>query len=227
MRHVPTEARRRRIRGLVLMVALAGLAAAAILGGCGSGGGGTATAPSGSSATSAQATSDAALATTWTRQNSKSAVTNAQLTSVSFVDASHGRAVGFGLDASKQIAPLILPTGDGGATWKMQDAGGAGSAKLKLGEYGRKTAEKCHRAVRDGTGRCWVWTNHASCGLTLASGDRVLPRCRPSRPRAAPKHPQRRSREYSGRGAARVTGTCRLRREAPRSRALAPCVVRQ
>ena len=63
----------------------------------------------------------------WQAQNASSAGSQAGLNDVTFVDASHGWAVGQSIPAPGDWAPLILATGDGGATWHAQDASSAGS----------------------------------------------------------------------------------------------------
>ena len=123
MRHRLTDERQQRVRRYsyippALMAIFFSLVAVLLLGGCGSspGGGGAANVPP------SQAPSD--VATTWMAQNAGSGGSKAVLTSVNFVDTTHGWAVGVG---SSGHAPIILATTDGGATWKAQDAGVVGS----------------------------------------------------------------------------------------------------
>jgi photosystem II stability/assembly factor-like uncharacterized protein len=59
---------------------------------------------------------------TWKAQDASSAVNAAQLNSVTFSDAAHGWAVGYGPNPPGAGGPVILATSDGGATWKAQDA---------------------------------------------------------------------------------------------------------
>ena len=63
---------------------------------------------------------------TWEAQDTSGAGVHAWLYSVTFVDATHGWAVG-DTPVDGNLTPVILATGDGGATWKAQDASSAGS----------------------------------------------------------------------------------------------------
>jgi photosystem II stability/assembly factor-like uncharacterized protein len=109
--------RRRCYSLLTVMIIFAGLAGAALLGGCGSGSGGVG---------SAQGS-----ATTWKAQDASAAGPDGVVTSVAFVDATHGWAVAHALkkESSGTVtydAPVILTTSNGGASWKTQDSGIAG-----------------------------------------------------------------------------------------------------
>lgn len=67
------------------------------------------------------ATSDGGAS--WKAQDAASAGSNGGLSSVAFVDAQHGWAVGG--YAADMTAPAILATTDGGTTWEAQDASSA------------------------------------------------------------------------------------------------------
>ena len=62
---------------------------------------------------------------TWTRQDVSAAGSGASLSSICFVDASHGWAVGHSSDGY-DMWPLILATTDGGVTWNVQVPGYVG-----------------------------------------------------------------------------------------------------
>jgi photosystem II stability/assembly factor-like uncharacterized protein len=71
-----------------------------------------------------QATSDGGA--TWHEQDTTSAGENVGLGSVSFIDATHGWAIGSrGVDGGDSI-DVVMSTTDGGATWRTQDIGGGG-----------------------------------------------------------------------------------------------------
>jgi photosystem II stability/assembly factor-like uncharacterized protein len=110
---------------IVATVLLASFALALLICGCGSDpvGGGAASTPS--SPIHGPAPVDAA--TTWMAQDASGAAGPAWLDSITFVDATHGWAVGYKSDSSGNPAGgLILVTSDGGATWQAQDASSAG-----------------------------------------------------------------------------------------------------
>ena len=65
------------------------------------------------------ATSDGGA--TWHEQDASNAGANAEFTSVSFVDPTHGWVVGMKADdGGAQVGTVILATSDGGATWHVQ-----------------------------------------------------------------------------------------------------------
>jgi photosystem II stability/assembly factor-like uncharacterized protein len=67
----------------------------------------------------------------WFAQDASKAGTSSSLRSVTFVDATHGWAVGASYEGSN-VTPVILATSDGGVTWNGQDAGGAGGTNALL-----------------------------------------------------------------------------------------------
>jgi photosystem II stability/assembly factor-like uncharacterized protein len=57
---------------------------------------------------------------TWSARDLSMAGSGASLSSISFVDAMHGWAVGSSYDQTAGFSPFVLATGDGGATWNVQ-----------------------------------------------------------------------------------------------------------